>query len=243
MKYISVLLFCSMATAAHAGFLNKRAEGWHWYEDRAKKEGRNNEVGSSGNASQNINNFRVELEKRLHQAIDNPTEYHITSYLELQQQLMNKSQAFADAWQRVVYTNPKLDHSTEFPVNQSARHIYLDQQKQQRRERIKKLSQEYGLLFLFKGDCPYCHGFAPVVKRFAKTYGWEVLPVSIDGGAVPEFPSPQRDNGTTARLGVDVLPALIAIHPDSGKAIPLAYGMISEAEIVERVMVLTGGEK
>jgi conjugal transfer pilus assembly protein TraF len=81
------------------------------------------------------------------------------------------------------------------------------------------------------------------VKHFAKKHGWSVLGISMDGGplrsTLPEFPDAKRDNGMASRLKVSHVPALIAFHSASGQMIPLAYGMVSESEIEERIDLLT----
>ena len=248
MKFISWLLLILafayfQSDCCKAGFLERKAEGWHWYEDR-KHDDREHEdreqekQKEQENSSERVSNLKADLENKLNLAIDIPTEENLIAYMELQNRLLEKSQNFSDMWQRVIYTNPHLDYTTQFPVSQSARHIYLDEERKQTKQIIKNLSQEYGLVFFFKGDCPYCHGFAPVVKRFAQTYGLEVLAVTLDGGTVPEFPNPQRDNGTAQNLGVGAVPALIAVHPATRKVIPLAYGMVSESEIEQRIITL-----
>ena len=61
----------------------------------------------------------------------------------------------------------------------------------------------------------------------------------MDGGMLAEFPHAKRDNGMVARLQISHVPALIAYHPRSGEMIPLAYGLVSESEIEERVDLLT----
>lgn len=66
-----------------------------------------------------------------------------------------------------------------------------------------------------------------------------MLAISLDGGALPEFPHVRRDNGIATRLQVGHVPALIAVHPNSGQTIPLAYGFVSESEIENRVELLT----
>ena len=63
--------------------------------------------------------------------------------------------------------------------------------------------------------------------------------MSLDGGRLPEFPNAKRDNGISKRLQIAHVPALIALHPKTGQLIPLAYGMISETEIEERLSLLT----
>ncbi|MBY0501186.1 MAG: conjugal transfer protein TraF [Alphaproteobacteria bacterium] len=39
-------------------------------------------------------------------------------------------------------------------------------------------------------------------------------------------------------MGITHVPAFIALHPRSGKFIPLAYGMVSENGIKERIELL-----
>ena len=56
---------------------------------------------------------------------------------------------------------------------------------------------------------------------------------------LPEFPHARRNNGIAERLQISHVPALIALHPQSGQMIPLAYGLVSESEIEERVDLLT----
>jgi conjugal transfer pilus assembly protein TraF len=117
--------------------------------------------------------------------------------------------------------------------------VYYDEQAKAFSKHMKIFSQEYGLFFFFRQNCTYCHNFAPIVKRFSQKYGWSVLPISLDGGSLPEFPNARRDNGMAARLQITHVPALIALHPKTGKLLPLAYGMISESEIERRIEMLT----
>ncbi|OJW49669.1 MAG: hypothetical protein BGO67_03960 [Alphaproteobacteria bacterium 41-28] len=224
-------------------FFEKRAEGWHWYEDStqcpvfsAQKKDKKN---VSLSPIQQIENQRKGLETKLHAAIVEPTRQNIIAYILAQRSLMDQSQRFSEAWKRVVMTTPSLDETLVHPVDQNARHVYYDEQHKDLQARIKKLAQEYGLFFFFRKNCPYCHGFAPIAKRFSEKYGWSVLAISLDGGTLPEFPHAKRDNGISERLKVSHVPALIAFHPKTGKLIPLAYGMVSESEIEERVTILT----
>ena len=153
--------------------------------------------------------------------------------------VMDQSERFSKGWKEVVLRTPSLDETLIHPVDQNARHIYYQERHQDITKRIKALAQEYGLFFFFKGTCAYCHHFAPIVKDFAKKHGWSVLAVSLDGGTLPEFPGARRDNGMAAHLQVSHIPALIAFHPSSGQMIPLAYGLVSESEIEERVDLLS----
>ena len=236
-----------------ASFFERHAEGWHWYEelqrDNKIEERKKNSLkespsgrsipSSSPPPTEKIEIQRKELETKLHTAILEPSHENIITYILAQKALMDQSQRFSESWQRVVMTTPALDETLVHPVDQNARHIYYQEKHQETTKRIKALAQEYGLFFFFKGECSYCHHFAPVVKHFAKKHGWSVLGISMDGGSLAEFPGAKRDNGMAARLQVSHVPALIAFHPSSGQMIPLAYGMVSESEIEERIDVLT----
>ena len=235
----------------HSSFFEKRAEGWHWYEslsdNKIKKRKAEEEKSSSGRSSssslqtptEKIEAQRRELETKLHTAILEPSQQNITTYILAQKALMDQSQRFSEAWKKVVLTTPSLDETLVHPVDQNARHVYYDEQRRELSKKIQGLASEYGLFFFFRKNCPYCHQFAPIVKRFADKYHWSVLGISLDGGNLPEFPHAKRDNGIATRLSVTHVPALIALHPKTGKLIPLAYGMVSENEIEERIELLT----
>ncbi|MBY0272291.1 MAG: type-F conjugative transfer system pilin assembly protein TraF [Alphaproteobacteria bacterium] len=229
-------------------FFERHAEGWHWYEEFSRdskiEERKKNSSGrsspfSSSTPTEKIEAQRKELETKLHTAILEPSHENIITYILAQKALMDQSQRFSEVWKEVVLRTPSLDETLVHPVDQNARHIYYQEKHQDITKRIKALAQEYGLFFFFKGECAYCHHFAPVVKDFAKKHGWSVLGVSLDGSTLTEFPGARRDNGMAARLQVSHVPALIAFHPSSGQMIPLAYGLVSESEIEERVELLT----
>ena len=160
----------------------------------------------------------------------------------MQNDLMNRSKIFATVWMQNVFQNPELDHTLISPVNQQARHLHLDLGKERRRKTIQNLSQTYGLFFFFTGDCPYCHQFAPIVKLFADTYGWEVIAISVDGGSVAEFPNAQTDNGLFQSWNIKVLPSLFAVNPKTQETIPVAYGLTSLDDMENRIMALLGAK-
>lgn len=233
--------------AQSSSFFERKAEGWHWYqslsdskvEEETKAYRSSPEQKQTLSPSQQIETQRKNLETKLHAAIVEPTQENLMAYITAQKVLMNQSQRFAEMWKQVVMTNPSLDETLIHPVDQNARHIYYSEHHAKLEKRIKRLASEYGLFFFFRKNCAYCHHFAPIVKRFAQKYGWSVLPISLDGGALPEFPNTKQNNGIAERLQITHVPALIALHPKTGQLIPLAYGLISESEIEQRVELLT----
>ncbi|MBY0501698.1 MAG: type-F conjugative transfer system pilin assembly protein TraF [Alphaproteobacteria bacterium] len=235
------------AQPSKLAFFERRAEGWHWYEnslsddkvEEKKKERSSGRSSPSPTPTEKIEVQRKELETKLHTAILEPTQENVIVYIIAQKALMDQSQRFSEAWKQVVLTTPSLDETLVHPVDQNARHVYYTERNKELTSRIKALAQDYGLFFFFRKNCPYCHHFAPIVKHFAEKHSWSVLAISLDGGILPEFPHARKNNGIAERLHISHVPALIALHPQSGQTIPLAYGLVSESEIEERVDLLT----
>ncbi|MBS0271683.1 MAG: conjugal transfer protein TraF [Proteobacteria bacterium] len=230
---------------AQPSFFGGRAEGWHWYQDSDQSSEISDQKKPLLNPTQVIEEQRKALETKLHAAIIEPTHENLIAYITAQRALMDQSQRFSEEWKKVVMATPVLDETLIHPTDQNARHIYYNERSTELSKRIKALANDYGLFFFFRKNCPYCHHFAPIVKRFSQKYGWSVLAISMDGGplrsSLPEFPDAREDNGISKRLQVSHVPALIAFHPKTKQLVPLAYGMISESEIEERVLLWFSG--
>jgi len=233
---------------AEDSFYKRRAEGWHWYQDRKLSERKNEEdkkkvehqSHQSLTPTQLLKLYQKELERRLHLAIFFPTLENVKAYQELQKDLMERGQLFAERWMQSIYLNSHLDFTSTYPINQIGRHTYIDEENKIKRQKLKALSHAYGFFFFFKGDCPYCHTFAPIVKRFAAKYDWVVKAVSLDGGKLKEYPKPLLDNGIAERLSITHVPALIAVNPKTQQILPISYGISSEDEMETRIMTLVG---
>ncbi len=260
MKTILFILLCTFTQSLSAKtetFFDRHAEGWHWYQDPVRVEEQKPETKRDRDTphksepkkikktkkkmtpSEQIAKERQELQEALDAALVNPTPETLKRYIVLQSRMMNETEKFTQVWQQVLMTTPELDETLKNPVDQGALRVAEQLKVKDLSQRIAALSKDYGLFFFFKGQCPYCHEFAPIVKRFSEKYGWSVLAISMDGGTLPEFPHAKRDNGAATKLQIQHVPALMAIHPKTGQIIPLAYGMVSEAEIERRVMTLT----
>ncbi len=241
-KIIIILLALVINASIAATFFEQHAEGWHWYQDPMIEEPKKTRDASPPvTPTEIVNAYKQELEKKLHLAIVAPTPKNIKAYQEMQRDLMQKSQNFAKTWMQVVYENPQLDHTLIAPVNQKARHIYLDQEKNQIAETIHNLKEQYGLLFFFSSSCVYCHQFAPIVQQFSAKYGWQVMAISFDGGSIPGFKEILPDNGLAVKLQVPVLPTLFAVDPKTEQVLPIAFGLTTLDQMETRIMTLIEG--
>ncbi|MBN8762162.1 MULTISPECIES: conjugal transfer protein TraF [unclassified Thiobacillus] len=188
-----------------------------------------------------------ELQKELARlkdlAIMHPTQANVRSYLEAQTYVMDKSSLFADVARRVVWATPSVDYNSRSPTATFAQLSKKDMRSAAQAQTLAELSRDFGLMFFFRSDCPYCHQQAPVLRLLEQQYGMPVMGVSMDGGGLPQFPDARRDNGISMIVsggqGIQTVPALFLVHRETRQAVPIGTGALAIDEIVERIRVLT----
>ncbi len=230
-----------------------RERGWFWYDDPQpeRNEGPTPKPKAVPTVSaptgpkkpSELVEFEA-LQKRVEDlrniAIINPSEQNIRNYLNIQNFVIEKASTFADVAQRVIWATPELDPTvTGRPVNAKALEVFDREQAGARTNTVAQLSQTHALFFFFRSDCPYCHQFAPLLKDFEAKFGLHIVPISVDGGGLPEFRNPRVDNGIARTLDVRQVPALFLAEPRGGKITPIGYGVLSESELLERIYVVT----
>lgn len=215
---------------------------FHWYCDREQynpeAEARRH-ITPEAQALEELDRLRKSLEAKRALALMQPTPEHLRNYIAAQEAMMDRASVFSDVWRRVIWTNPELNYQLRNPVNNAAVQLRDAERSQRERHTLKDLAEEWGLFFVFRSDCPYCHRLSPTLKLLADTYGITVFPVSLDGGALPEFPSPQRDNGLARMLDVKQVPFVALGNVKDRRVVPLGSGVLSLQEMVERIYVLT----
>jgi conjugal transfer pilus assembly protein TraF len=234
------------AEVTRESYWQRQKDGWFWYRDplpEVKKpipERTPEMLTPTQKALAEFEAMQKTLEELKKVAIMAPTDANLKTYMRYQQMVMAKSSVFADSWQRAVWTDPSLDYATRGrPTTNFGLDVYDAERQKTERRTISELAKTHGLFFFFRSDCPYCHRFAPVLKRFEQAYGIHVFPVSLDGGGLPEYPAGATDNGIAARLNVTTVPALYLATPSVKEIQPIGFGVMAESEIAERIHVLT----
>ena len=220
----------------------RNREGWFWYREPLPPAPNAPLPPAVSRRPLELVRFEA-MQKRLDDlkrvAVMNPTEANLLAYMRYQRMVMNKSEVFAERWQRLVWTVPELDYGiTGRPTNSMAIAAFDEQREERQAQAVRALSATHGLLFIFRSDCPYCHRLAPILKRFEQEFGMLVFPVSLDGGGLPEYPNPQLDNGIAARLNPSVVPALYLTAPSKREIRPVGFGLMALSDLIERIAAL-----
>jgi len=255
--FIGLLLSTASAMADEAPkrFWGDAWRGWHFYEEP--------ELGEEATAKpalklpaapktptakppprapelEEFERLQKTLEEMRNIAIIRPSEANVRRYMELEAKVVAQASTFADVAQRVAWSTPELDPTLQGrPVNAKAIEVFEQQQLADRSRSIGELGREHVLIFFFRGDCPYCHAFAPTVGAFQARHGIRVEAVSVDGGTMPGFPDARRDNGIATALRVTQVPAVYLAQPFTGKITPIGFGVLSEAQLLERITAVS----
>jgi len=228
-------------------YWRRKREGWFWYRDPPEEINPPKAASAPPDRPRELVDFEA-MQKRLDDlkrvAVMNPTDTNLLAYMRYQRFVMDKSELFAERWQRLVWTVPELDYGlTGRPTNSMAISVFDGEQRQRQAQAVRSLAATHGLLFIFRSDCPYCHRFAPVLKRFEQEFGMTVFAVSLDGRGLPEFPNPQLDNGVAARLNASTVPALYLTEPTKREIRPVGFGLMAMTDLVERIAALADGTR
>lgn len=221
-------------------YWRQHREGWFWYRDPLPPKPR--PPSTTPKKPKDLSDFEA-LQQRLEDlkrvAVMNPSDSNLLAYMRMQRLVMDKSQVFADRWQRLVWREPDLDYALSGrPTNAMAINVFDDQQRERDVQTVRSLIPTHGLIFVFRSDCPFCHRFAPILKRFEQEFGMTVLAVSMDGGTLPEYPDARPDNGIATRLNARSVPALYLTQPAKREIRPIGFGLMSDTELLERIATL-----
>ena len=229
----------------HGGWLNRKAEGWFWYEDREKEEELDKMVPQeystplitkpSLTATEEMSLIRKELEERLNRAVLEPTENNVMAYMQMQQKWIYHSSQFSQAWLKNLLNHPQLDSRNDSPITQYGVQIQKQIVREKREKSIRSLAQSYGLFFFYEGKSKISQAFSFVVKEFAKKYDWQLFAISCDGVLIPGIENNQMDSGITQRLGVEIFPALFLVEPSRKSILPIAFGLSSVDQIEDNI--------
>lgn len=216
-------------------------KGWLWYKHtlppRTNKP--QEQTPTKGHIyTQRLERFQKNFDEILAKAVLEPTLDNVQTMQQAQNTIMDRASIFEKMWMLSSLLSGQTFRASDQP-NPQHRKVYQEQNDRQLTLKIKGLAKSYGLFFLFKEDCPYCHEFAPIVKDLMNLYGFEGKAISRDGKALELFPDAEGDNGTIAVLNREgIYPSLFLINPQSRQVIPLARGLVSLSQLRENFKVI-----
>lgn len=225
-------------------------QGWFWYvdppieteelpEQRLPPDSVSEKPNESGNTpGYSTRWIRENLPKLRDAAIDDPSPTNVRAYLYVQRLAMDRASQFQSEVAFVTSADPYLDEVARFPTSSSGAAIGGQQAANAQEASLFGLSRTTGIWFFYRSDCPYCHAMVPVLLNLKRLYGFNIMPIALDGLPLdPRLPNFVTDHGQAVALGVEVTPSLFLVKPPNlDDVVPIAQGYVALSDTQERIV-------
>lgn len=156
----------------------------------------------------------------------------VTEFMKVSQFIEGKTTEFGMSWKKALLLDPSLDYRTQHPTESLAR---LAQNKLTRQEKIQSIAdlkaKGFGLFFVYKSEAPLDKVLAPSIQAFSEQYDIGLLGISLDDGFIDAIKTNRKNDN---KLKIEMSPALLLVNPQTQEMHPLAYGFISQEELLGR---------
>ena len=242
LKLLFIIITYLNAQILYALDDNSYANGWYWGKDASENEAEEKKptiviktITPSKSNSEVLNDINKEVEELKATAILNPTVKNVANYIAVQNKIVNMASDFTKAWSATMVKKPELNYISTHPVNNYAQQIITAEKQENIQAALDIFAKEYGLIFFFKGGDKLATFQSSIIKSITAKYNIAIIPVAINNVPNEYFPNLIEDNGRANKLGIKITPAIIAMHSRTGNTTPLAFGVVSESELEERI--------
>ncbi|MFM2591312.1 type-F conjugative transfer system pilin assembly protein TraF [Vibrio sp. TBV020] len=221
---------------------NSNPKGWKWYnEPKARPvtpkpeptQLPQNTTTTVMSATQQMQWFHQIYEEVKADATINPQDEE--KYLKLMQLhhfIGEKTTQTGMTFKKLLLKYPEYSYVKDRPVEQAARSTYHQLERNKKIDMVKKMKEEgWGFFFVYEGNNPLSQTLAPSMQQFAYTYDIELLGVSNDGVFIDNIRQNRLNNN---KVVVPFTPALILVNLNTSEFKPLAYGFISQNDLLGR---------
>lgn len=222
-------------------FYEDAKRGWYWYERESEKPEKVPETEKKELLTikrlPSLKEYPVTTLWHMHpdefqplltdfqkKAVMHPTVENVYEYLIVQDIARRKALAYANVASLVVQINPELSLNKDYPRTAPGRVARVQQQNRNIKEKIRQSRDEFGLVYFYSRDCPYCDAQDTILSYFRDKYQWQLRDIEIN-----ESPA------LAAEFHVQTVPFLLLIYKHSKVSIPVSVGVISLDELEHRL--------
>ena len=226
-------------------YCEERRLGYWFYCERPKMPEQNSpSPAPTSSATSQLDAITATLRELKAKAILEPTPANVTAYIRFQRAQLDRASLFSDVWQRAIWQDPELDYTLQRPVSTLGKRQWQDSRSAERNAAMAQLSERYGLFYFFAQSCGACEVMSPIVQSVASTWHIAVRAISTDGGPSRHFPNYTVETNQRSRMGLEpkVTPAVVLWDAQTGRPVPIGYGVMSADELQDRIYLLTSKE-
>lgn len=178
--------------------------------------------------------FQQYMAEVQNEAVINPSVENVMAFMKISHFIDGKTTDFGMAWKEALLVDPELSYRTKYPTESLARKTHNAMTVNAKEQAVVTMAEQgYGLFFMYNGKSPLDAQLAPSVQAFADQYGIGLLGLSMDGELLTTLNNTRNNDG---KLNVPSIPALILVNPKTNEIKPLAYGFISQDELLGRFL-------
>ena len=238
---LSMFVMCSNAVAVK-DFYSQKPKGFVWYKEesvRKKDKTKQKEEGSNSISSARTRNKALskKFDEAVQVMIDNPNVENAIKAQRAQKLIMDRSEKVSNVWTLAALLDAGL-LTKEDNQNVLHRELHKQESRANKVKKLKKMSQDWGILFYWTRGCIYCKRFIPIVKEMQELYDFQVLAVSKKGGNYGPFEG-MPDTGLINKLNTQgFAPLLFLVNKDGEKIYPIARGLTDIDQIIENILAI-----
>ena len=240
------LLAVTLSIGLHAGFYDRYMEGRYWYNEPQADEGKEfdaTEDINKENAQEQLLILQDNFKTSIALALLNPTKSNVKDYMFLQNKIMNLSDEFSSIWQQVLLESAGLNGELDSPTAQFALDATKAMEYTAIEECLQKNKEEWLLIFVYDSSQKYSQLAGEMVESFQADTGWEIIPVTLDGKDLPQWPNSKLTKDQGAALGVEASPAYILVNKSTEEIKRAGYGAIAISRLKQNIYMQLGAQK
>lgn len=239
---LTLLLAVTIALGLNAGFYDRYMEGRYWYDEKENEELQKEEPITKDNAQEQLLLLQDQHKTSLALALLKPTPANVKQYMLFQKKIMDLSEKFSNTWQEVLLSEASLNGELDAPTAAFALEATKAMEYEKIEECLKKNKSEWLLIFVYDSSQRYSQLAGEMVESFQADTGWEIVPVSLDGKDLPQWPHSKLTKDQGATLGVEASPAYILVNKKTEEIKGAGYGAIATSRLKQNIYMQLGGK-
>lgn len=244
-KPLLCVITLALLTHLHPALAQETPPGWRWYNEpkampvtpKPKPLPSNTQTTVSSpktlSATEQMAWFHsVHIEAQNDAAIHPKDKDKLAKFLALNHFITDQTDQLGMTFKALLLERPEFSYTKDHPTEQAARQVYLALEDKKKTDAVEKMKQDgWGFFFVYEGKDALSQQLAPSIQAFADQYHFELLGISNDETFITHLKENRHNQG---KIAVPFTPALILVHPSTGEMKPLAYGWISQNDLIGR---------
>jgi len=234
------ILISSSPFLLNAGFYDRAMEGRYWYDERINDEAeisKENKNISEDNALEYLLELKQKFETTKALAVLQPNRENLLKYMTIQNKLVMNAEKFAKVWQQILLENPLLNDELTNPTAQYAIQARKAAQYMEIEAFLNSAREKHVLLFVYDSSKKLSQAAGEMVQDFAADTHWQIVPITVDGKDLSEFPNSKILADQGLALGLKDTPAYIIGNLDNETIQHVGFGAISVSRLKENIYI------